>query len=214
MTTAKNSRVVGKRPTAKRSRKRNDASRITPDDALNLLSHEGFMLAQVAEDVDGSVNVSQAGFTAAYFSDHGKPVVRVEHLSKGEGPAVSESQRRRKIEKVAKAAEFLSRALPSARLKISKSGTYLTIVPPARKSRKPNAAKAAQKDAWKVKVTGLKAPSYSGTSERAARHDFTVATDATRQSHSSVYGQIVTLVKNGVVVKASLGGSHLVGKRG
>ena len=76
------------------------------------------------------------------------------------------------------------------------------------------AAKAAQKDAWKVKVTGLKEPSYSGTSERAARHDFTVATDATRQSHSSVYGQIVTLVKNGVVVKASLGGSHLVGKRG
>lgn len=74
-------------------------------------------------------------------------------------------------------------------------------------ARKRNGASA-----WKVKVSGAKKPMYTGTDAKAAKEWFAAAQSATRQQHSSAYGQIATLIRDGVVIKATLGGEHLVGK--
>jgi len=78
--------------------------------------------------------------------------------------------------------------------------------------RYPYEHKRSSSSEWKVNVTNHPL-AYYGNSEKAARSAFAEAKRATTSQHSSVYGEIATLSCDGVVVKASRGGEHLVGKR-
>lgn len=78
--------------------------------------------------------------------------------------------------------------------------------------RYPYEHKRSSSSEWKVNVTNHPL-AYYGNSEKAARSAFAEAKRATTLQHSSMYEEIATLSCDGVVVKVSRGGEHLVGKR-